>query len=280
MDREQLAQFLRSRREALHPEDVGLPPGVRRRTPGLRREEVAQLAMMSTDYLHRLEQARGPQPSPQILTSLSRALRLDADAIDYLFRLAGHPAPERGAGSTQVPTSMLRILDRLADTPAQIMSDLGETLVQTPPAKALLGDADSLRDFDRITVYRWFTDPRSREIYPAEDRAGHGHVFVSELRAASARPGSQARAAHVVQSLLESSTEFADLWAAHEVTEKHPRTKRLVHPELGTMTLDCQTLVDTETGQRLLVFTAAPGSPDAEKLALLTVLGTQSFRTT
>ncbi len=275
MDRARLAEFLRHRREALHPEDVGLSRGPRRRTPGLRREEVAQLAGISTDYLNRLEQARGPQPSPQVLGALARALRLGADERDHLFRLAGHPAPERGPGSTHVSPALLRILDRLPDTPAQVMSELGETLAQTAPAKALLGDIDARHGLERITVYRWFSDPTSRDVYVAEDHAEHARVFVAELRAASARDGS--RAGEVVRELLAASPEFAALWNEHDVAAKHPRTKRLQHPEVGVMTLDCQTLLDTDTGQRLLVFTAAPGSADADKLAMLAVIGTQSF---
>ena len=278
MDRAQLAEFLRHRREALHPEDVGLSRGPRRRTPGLRREEVAQLAGISTDYLNRLEQARGPQPSPQVLGALARGLRLGVDERDHLFRLAGHPAPERGAGSTHVSPALLRILDRLPDTPAQVISELGETLAQTAPAKALLGDIDEREGLERITVYRWFSDPSSRDVYVAEDQPEHARVFVAELRAASARTGS--RAGEVVAALLASSPEFARLWNEHDVTAKHPRTKRLQHPELGVMTLDCQTLLDTDTGQRLLVFTAPPGSPDADKLAMLAVIGTQSFAAT
>lgn len=275
MDRAQLAEFLRHRREALHPEDVGLSRGPRRRTPGLRREEVAQLAGISTDYLNRLEQARGPQPSPQVLAALARALRLGADERDHLFRLAGHPAPERGAGSTHVSPALLRILDRLPDTPAQVMSELGETLAQTAPAKVLLGDNDARQGLERITVYRWFTNPASRDVYVAEDHPQHARVFVAELREASVRPGS--RAGEVVRELLQLSPEFAELWNEHDVAAKHPRTKRLQHPEVGVMTLDCQTLLDTDTGQRLLVFTAAPGSADADKLAMLAVIGTQSF---
>src|SRR5690348_18490604 len=132
MDRAALADFLRRRREALQPGDVGLPAGFagRRRTRGLRREEVAALAAMSTDYYTRLEQQRGPQPSEQMLTALARALRLTGDERDYLFRVGGHNAPAPVAAAAHVAPALLRVLDRLSDTPALILSSLGETLVQ------------------------------------------------------------------------------------------------------------------------------------------------------
>lgn len=277
MRRDQLAEFLRTRREALQPEDVGIARGPRRRTPGLRREEVAQLAGMSTDYLNRLEQSRGPQPSEQMLAALARALRLDLAERDHLFRLAGHSAPDRSGLPTHVSPGILRILDRLADTPAQLISELGEALVQTEPAKALLGDMTGREGFARSTVYRWFTEPDSREIYVAEDRAMHGRIFVAELRAVHAREGDASRAGALVRELLGASDEFAAVWADHEVADKHPFTKRFQHPEVGELTLHCQTLRDTETGHRLLVFTATPGTDSAAKLDLLRVIGTQSL---
>jgi transcriptional regulator with XRE-family HTH domain len=121
MDRAALADFLRRRREALQPADVGIPATARRRTPGLRREDVATLAMMSTDYYTRLEQQRGPQPSEQMLGSLARALRLTSDERDYLFQLAGHTAPAAVAAAAHVPPALLRVLDRLDDTPALLV---------------------------------------------------------------------------------------------------------------------------------------------------------------
>lgn len=277
MQREQLAEFLRTRRDALQPEDVGLSRGPRRRTPGLRREEVASLAGMSTDYLNRLEQARGPQPSEQMLAALARALRLSTAERDHLFRLAGHTAPDRVGVSAHVSPGMLRIIDRLADTPAQVIDELGETLVQTGPAKALLGDLTGATGMARSTVYRWFTDPTSREVYARDDHDERGRTFVAELRSVHARDGDRSRAGALVAALLAASPEFAAVWAEHEVAEKHPATKRFVHPDVGEFTLQCQTLTDTETGHRLLVFTAAPGTPDADKLALLTVIGTQNI---
>jgi transcriptional regulator with XRE-family HTH domain len=280
MQRDQLAQFLRARREALQPEDVGLARGPRRRTPGLRREEVAQLAGMSTDYLNRLEQSRGPQPSEQMIGALARALRLDLAERDHLFRLAGHTAPDRSGLPTHVSPGILRILDRLGDTPAQVISELGEALVQTEPAKALLGDLTAREGFARSTVYRWFTEPTSREVYVAQDRDMHGRVFVAELRAVYAREGEASRAGELVWELLRVSDEFAAVWADHEVAEKHPFSKRFAHPEVGELTLHCQTLRDTETGHRLLVFTATPGTDDAAKLDLLRVIGSQALAQT
>jgi transcriptional regulator with XRE-family HTH domain len=275
MDREQLAEYLRTRRESLSPEDAGMPRGPRRRTPGLRREEVAQSAGMSTDYLTRLEQGRGPQPSPQMLAAIARALRLDLAGRDHLFRLAGHAAPDRLGTIDHVSRGMLRIIDRMTDTPAQVISELGEVLLQTEPAKALLGDLSGLTGMARSTVFRWFTDPASRAVYPDADHDERGRVFVAELRGAYARRGRNSRAGAIVAALLERSDEFATLWSEHAVVEKQPRSKRFSHPAVGELTLDCQSLLDTETDQRLLVFTAEPGSADAERLELIRVLGTQ-----
>jgi transcriptional regulator with XRE-family HTH domain len=128
IDRTGLAEFLRHRRESLQPEDVGLPRGQRRRTNGLRREEVSFLCNMSTDYYARLERERGPQPSEQMITAIAQGLHLSLDERDHLFRLAGHTPPTRGADSEHISPGMLRIFDRLQDTPAQIVTELGETL--------------------------------------------------------------------------------------------------------------------------------------------------------
>ena len=273
MDRPQLADFLRARRTALQPEDVGLPRGPRRRTAGLRREEVAALCGMSADYYGRLEQGRGPQPSAPMLAAIARGLHLTLAERDHLFRLAGHHAPDRASRADHVAPAVQRILDRLQDTPAMVVTETGETLVQTPAAMALLGDQTHYTGLERSTLFRWFTDPASRDVYPAEDHDERAATFVAELRAAYARGGAGSRAARLVDALLPRSEEFATMWARHEVADKRSRTKRMQHPDLGVLTLDCQTLLDTDTGQRLLVFTASPGTPDADKLALLTVLG-------
>ena len=171
IDREGLAAFLRRRRESLQPEDVGLTRGPRRRTGGLRREEVAALCHMSTDYYARLERATGPQPSEQMIASIAQGLHLSLDERDHLFRLAGHNPPARGASSEHISPGLLRIFDRLQDTPAEIVTELGETLRQTPVGIALTGDASRREGPERSVGYRWFTDPAARAPYP-RGRAG------------------------------------------------------------------------------------------------------------
>lgn len=280
MDRETLANFLRRRREALQPEDVGLPPGARRRAPGLRREEVAALAVMSTDYYTRLEQRRGPQPSEQMLASLARALRLTSGERDYLFQIAGHNAPASVASATHVAPALLRVLDRLDDTPALILSNLGETLVQNRMAEALFGDRTGYTGLARSEVYRWFTDPSDRLHYPEGDRDRQSRAQVANLRAAYGSMGPSSRAGELVRALQKASPEFAELWERHEVERRFADHKTLVHPELGPIELDCQVLFTENQSQALLVLTAAPRTEDHEKLQLLAVLGRERFAET
>lgn len=272
MDRAQLADFLRKRREALQPEDVGLPRGQRRRTGGLRREEVAALCGMSTDYYSRIEQRRGTLPSEQMVAAIARGLHLSLDERDHLFRLAGHNAPRRVLRGDHVTPGLMRILDRLADTPAQVMSGLGETLLQTPLAVALFGDETRHTGLARAVVYRWFTDPDSRRVYPEQDHPVHARTFTAGLREAYTRDGAGSRAAEIVARLRAASPEFAAIWDEHEIGIRHTSLKRLCHPELGTLELHCQLLYEPEQTQALLVFTATPGSVSHEKLQLLSVL--------
>jgi len=167
---------------------------------------------------------------------------------------------------------MMRIFDRLADTPAMVLSRFGETLRQTRPAAALLGDETHYSGLDRYMVYRWFTNPESRRIYPVEDHPTHARVFTAQLREVyAAAPHS--RAGEIVEALLAVSPEFAEIWAAHEVGVTHLDRKRFAHPSLGALELYCQTLLDPDQMQVLLVFTAVPGSPSHEKLQLLAAVG-------
>lgn len=276
-DRSGLAAFLRAHREALQPEDVGLARGPRRRTSGLRREEVAMLAHMSTDYYSRLEQERGPQPSAQMLAAIAQGLHLTLAERDHLFLLAGHQPPVRGADGEHISPGMLRIFDRLQDTPAEIVTELGETLRQTPLGIALTGDLMRYRGPARSIGYRWFTDPATRERYAPEEHDHLSRMFASGLRGVAALRGPGSRASELVDLLLESSAEFRDVWAAHEVGIRPAERKRFEHPELGRIELSCQVLVEPSQSHSLLVYTAAPGSESAEKLALLGVLGAQAL---
>lgn len=277
MDRAALAAFLRRRREALQPEDIGLPAGARRRAPGLRREEVAALAAMSTDYYTRLEQQRGPQPSEQLLGSLARALRLTGSERDYLFQIAGRNAPSSLSTAAHVAPALLRVLDRLDDTPALILSNLGETLVQNRMAEALFGDKSGYTGLARSEIYRWFTDPSERLRYPENDRDRQSRAQVASLRAAHGSMGPHSRAGDLVRALRKASTEFADLWERHEVAKRFEDHKTLIHPQLGAIELDCQALFTEDQAQALLVLTAPPRTEGYEKLQLLGVLGHERF---
>ena len=277
MDRSALAGFLRHRREELRPEDVGLPAGARRRTRGLRREEVAALAAMSTDYYTRLEQQRGPQPSEQMLASLARALRLTTAERDHLFHLAGRNAPSAVSTAVHVAPALLRVLDRLDDTPALILSSLGETLVQNRMAQALFGDKEGYTGLARSEIYRWFTDPAERLRYPEDDRDRQSRAQVANLRAAYGSMGPRSRAGELVRALQKSSPEFAGLWERHEVAKRFEDHKILLHPELGAIEVDCQVLFTEDQSQALLVLTAPPRSEGYEKLQLLAVLGQERF---
>ena len=279
MDRPALADFLRRRREELRPTDVGLPAGARRRTQGLRREEVATLASMSTDYYTRLEQQRGPQPSEQMLAALARALRLTGDERDYLFRVAGHNAPAPVTAAAHVAPALLRVLDRLSDTPALILSHLGETLVQNQMAEALFGDKSGYTGLARSEIYRWFTEPAERLRYPEDDRDRQSRAQVANLRAAYGSMGPRSPAGELVRALQKASPEFAGLWERHEVAKRFEDHKILLHPELGAIEVDCQVLFTEDQSQALLVLTAPPRSEGYEKLQLLAVLGQERFAT-
>lgn len=279
MDQKDLADFLRRRRELLQPADVGVPVGARRRTPGLRRHEVAQLAGMSPDYYIRLEQARGPQPSPQMLTALARALRLTIDERNHLFHLAGHHAPPSFGADDHVSPGLLRLLDALTDLPAQVVSDLGAVLVQNRMAVALLGEQTVFTGLACSFTYRWFTDPAARALYPQEDHEHQSRVQVADLRAAVALRPRDPQAEKLVRALRGASTEFAELWDRHDVAVRRSDRKRIVHSAVGVVDVDCEVLATARQDQRLLVFTPRPGSDAVGQLELLRVIGQQNLAT-
>jgi len=272
IDRPALAAFLRHRRESLQPEDVGLTRGPRRRTDGLRREEIAALCHMSTDYYARLERGTGPHPSEQMIAAIAQGLHLSLDERDHVFRLAGHRPPTRGADSDHVGPGLLRILDRLTDTPAEIVTEIGETLRQTPLAVALFGDASVRTGPERSLGYRWFTDPAAQEPYTPEERMRLSRLYASGLRELVALRGPRSRAAGLAE-LLQDDPAFREVWDAQEVGLRPSDTKRYAHPSVGVLELECQTLLDPDQSHRLLVYTAVPGSESHEKLQLLAVLG-------
>ncbi|MER7498982.1 helix-turn-helix domain-containing protein [Nonomuraea pusilla] len=281
MNLTELAAFLKSRRDRVRPADVGLRPGSRRRVPGLRREEVAQLAGLSADYYTELERGRGAQPSAQTLAALARALRLDRDERDHLFHLADRPVPQSARGpETHVQPALLALLDRLTTTPALVITDLHETVTQNALATALLGEPPRLRRPESSLVHRWFTDPAARAIYPADDHPYHSQRFVADLRAVAARRGDDPAVARMVAGLRRRSPEFAALWETGDVALRRSDRKRIVHPALGVLELDCHNMFSEDGRQRLLFFTAPPGSAAAGQLELLSVLGTQDLSPT
>ena len=276
MQRDQLADFLRRRREAIRPAEVGIADGPRRRTAGLRREEVAMLAGMSTDYVVRLEQGRSSQPSTQLLGALARALRLSDDERDHLFRLAGHQPPPADGVARLARAGLVRMLDLLGDTPALVFSDLGEVLAQNRMAVLLGGDLTGFTGDRRYLVYRWFTEPAARAVHAPDERDRHARELVADLRAAAGRRERDPTVAGLVQRLQSASAEFRQLWAEHEVAVRRADRKAFLHPRVGVLTMDCETLVTPDLGQQLLVLT--PADTEArERLELLRVLGTEEF---
>ncbi|MEU0943584.1 helix-turn-helix transcriptional regulator [Streptomyces canus] len=274
----ELGAFLRSRRARIRPADVGLPSGPRRRVPGLRRDEVAQLAGASVDYYNELERGAGSQPSEQMIAALARALRLTADERDYLYHLADRPVPVHGSAASHIHPGMLDLLTRLTSTPAQVITDLHVTLVQNPLAVALLGDHSGFRGPRASFIHRWFTDPAARNLYPEADHEGQSRAFVADLRAAAARRDTKdTEAGSMISSLLDVSPEFAALWADHDVAFRRNDRKRLNHPALGVIEVNCLNLFSEDGRQRLLWFTPAVGTDSADALDLLAVIGTQQI---
>jgi transcriptional regulator with XRE-family HTH domain len=279
MDRSQLADFLRRRRERLRPRDIGLPVDGRRRTPGLRREEVAALVGMSTDYYVRLEQRRSPQPSPQVLAALARALRLTDDERDHLFVLAGHRPPAGHRAGDHVRPGLLALLDQLEHAPAQVLTDLGDLLAQNTLARLLFGGMCSVAEGERNVVWRWFTDPEVRRLYPVDEHDYYSRLHVADLRGAVARRRTDPVADGLVRRLRAASAEFAVLWEEHEVAVGRRSRMRIQHPLLGPLELDSELLLTPAEDQRLLVFTPPPGSDTAAQLDLLRVVGPERFQT-
>ncbi|MFI5960250.1 helix-turn-helix transcriptional regulator [Cryptosporangium sp. NPDC051539] len=276
MQRAQLADFLRRRREAIRPGEVGIADGPRRRTAGLRREEVAMLAGMSVDYVVRLEQGRSSQPSTQLLGALARALRLTDDERTHLFHLAGHQPPPSVGSARLARAGLVRMLDLLGDTPALVISDLGEVLAQNRASLLLTGDLSGGTGDRRYSIYRWFTEPETHAVHTADDAEHHARRLVADLRAVAGRRSGDREVAALVERLQAVSADFRRLWAEHEVAVRRADRKTFVHPRVGPILMDCETLVTPDLGQQLLVL--SPADADArERLELLRVVGVEEF---
>ncbi|MEU6996204.1 helix-turn-helix transcriptional regulator [Streptomyces sp. NPDC046465] len=276
---QELGDFLRSRRERITPADVGLPAGPRRRTPGLRREEVAQLAYISTEYYTRLEQARAPHPSREVLAQVTRALRLTDVERDHVHHLAGLPPGPTPGPSREVRQSIDDLLQRLPGAAAVVLSATYEVIAWNPLATALMEDFSALTRPARNLIRRAFLAPyqHGRRLYGVTDTDEFARTAAQHLRTAAARYPDDPEVTGLVEELLTGSDEFARLWAAHDVADRPALCKTFEHPLVGPVTLRCDVLDITDRDQRVVIYTAAPGSPSEEAMRLLSVIGTQSM---
>jgi len=278
MARQELAIFLRARRAALRPGDVGLKPGATasvRRTPGLRREEVAELAHVSVDYYTRMEQARGPRPSDGILEGLAQALRLTPAERSHMFRLAGAAAPPPPAGAVHgVRPHIARMLERLPDTGA-IVTDASYGIVAwNPMAEVLLGgrlgrahgDAGDDTGGERTTNLARRRFLGEGPVYESSSAEEFGRIVVARLRRSADRYPHDPELTALLAELRDGSEEFRRIWASRPVHAPGHRTKVLLHPEVGQLRLNCDVLLVPEDDQEVVLMTADLGSPEARAL--------------
>lgn len=269
--RTELSEFLRSRRARLRPEDVGLTPhGGRRRVPGLRREELAQVAGVSVAYYTRLEQGRGQNVSTAVLDAIADALRLgraERDHLDHLARPCGKKPP--GPGRPQrVRPSVQHLLDTMENTPAYVLGRRTDVIAWNRLACAVLGDFPALPPQQRNMARLLFLDPATRELYVDWDRKAADTVACLRLYAGCYPDDPQL--ASLVGELSVKSPEFGSLWATHNVQDKGFGMKELHHPVVGPLTLSCETLVlPADQNQHLITYHAEPGTASAESLRLL-----------
>ncbi|MDZ7931083.1 helix-turn-helix transcriptional regulator [Rhodococcus sp. NPDC076796] len=266
--RHELAEFLRARREALAPSDVGLPPRIgASRTPGLRREEVATLAGVSVDYLVRLEQARDVRPSAQVVQSLSNALKLSADQTGYMFTLAGHRVPERPA-TQQVPAGIGALIDDIGPLPAMVLNHRLDILAANETMAALLLDIDERPASERNVLRMCFLDSRFDGFYEARDDVVRGAV--ADLRAAWVNHSHDAELAALIDELERGSAEFSRYWQSREVSVRSRGDKPMNHPRVGPVTVTFDVLTPLgDPDLRLIVYRPA----DAQSRSALDELG-------
>jgi transcriptional regulator with XRE-family HTH domain len=260
---DELAHCLRTWRDRLTPEEAGLPDGGRRRAPGLRREELAELAGVSIDYLARLEQGRAHNPSPSVLAALARALRLSEAERDHVFRLAGYAAPQSGGIDRTLTPGVVRVLEGMSDTPVLVTDAAWTIIAANPLAHALLGEIEG------NIVWRHFTGERGRIERDEETDLRFQQEAVGDLHDALGRYPDDEPLRELIAALRERSPRFAELWEQRPVKPRRADRKTFIHPEAGPITLDCDILNVRGSDLRLIVYTAPPGSPDADALASL-----------
>ncbi|MFG2356954.1 helix-turn-helix domain-containing protein [Streptomyces sp. NPDC048521] len=265
-----LGAFLKARRAQLTPQECGLPEtDSARRVAGLRREEVAQLAAISVDYYTRLEQGRVRASAP-VLATLVRALRLDDDQQRYLYELAGRndDRPRRRRPAQRLRPAMRRLLDQLTHTPALVLGKRLDILAWNPAAVALYTDFAALPPARRNYIHLLFTDPAVRALH--QDWNHDARDAVAALRMEAAADPDDPELARLVGELSVQDTDFRTWWAEHRVNSAGYGTKHYHHPLVGDLTLDCDTWAGPDnSGQRLMVLTAPPGSPAHDALRIL-----------
>lgn len=279
MDKQQLGAYLRTRRDRLLPNDVGLPAGPRRRAAGLRREEVAVLAHISTEYYTRLEQGRSPRPSVEVCSSIAAALRLTEAETTHVFQLAGTARPERQTHRRDVRPSIAALVHRLPQTAAFVMSAACEVLEWNALAAALMEDFAECEPGGRNLARKAFLAPDDAPpIYGITGTADLRRSMCAHLRLAAARYPQDTFIGDLVTELLASSAEFARSWQTHDVQPAPVLTKTFDHPVVGQVTLNCDAVVLPEADQHLVLYSAPVGSSAFDALALLEVVGHQGLR--
>jgi len=273
----EFGQAVRRWRDRASPEAAGLPAGRYRRAAGLRREELAQLAGISVDYVTRLEQGRASGPSAQVVDALARALRLSGTERTHLFRLAGLVPPGPQTVPTHITPSVQRILDRMAGTPVAVYDAAWNLLVANPPYAALMGDPTRWHGYERNGVWRYFHGVSTRVQHTPDARDPFELAMVADLRAAAGRYPTDQALRRLIDELHAHSDRFAELWDTGAVGHHETSHKTIDHPHVGAVALDCDVLSVAGGDLRVMIYTAEPGTEDAERLALLTVLGTQTL---
>ncbi|WP_041992929.1 helix-turn-helix transcriptional regulator [Streptomyces sp. AcH 505] len=271
----ELGTALHRWRDRIAPAEAGLPAEWSRRAPGLRHEELAELAGLSVDYVVRLEEGRATSPSVQVLSALARALRLSEEERRHLFLLAGQSPPAAGRIPAHIPPSVQRLIDQLGSTPIGVYDAAWNLVAWNPLWAALVGDPAAATGRDRNAAWRHFTGRPSRVSHTPEQEARFEAALVADLRSAADRYPTDANLRFLVGELRRLSSRFSQLWKSHITGFHESDMKTVHHPDVGPVTFDCDTLTAPGSDLRLVVYSAPPGSEAAETLPLLDVIGTQ-----